>query len=235
MSDFESGFVDCVYESDEGTTSPEEPSTEAKEAIEEPEEPSVSLAKVDAEAKEVNSEPEEPISDAKEAGLGREEPSDEPDFIKASLAATDSDLIPSTLGFDEETPNLDLKKKEINTVNLGHTTDAPAVSKNPVVRLLISDVGLGIIFSLALLVLSIIYRVNLASSGEIEINMSSSDALMKLLKVYLGAVLAYLGTILAPIGVIANIVSLKVPTKLMKILNYGLLAFAFLLLFCLVI
>lgn len=218
MSDFEDGFVDCAYEPD---TSPEEPSTEAKEVYREPEEPSVSLAKADEEAKEVIKEPEEP--------------SDEPDFIKASLAAADSDLIPSTLGFDEETPNLDLKKKEINTVNLGHTTDAPAVSKNPVVRFLISDVGLGIIFSLALFVLSIIYRVNLASSGEIEINMSSSDAIMKLLKVYLGAVLAYLGTILAPIGVVANIVSLKVPTKLMKILNYGLLAFAFLLLFCLVI
>lgn len=158
-----------------------------------------------------------------------------PDFIKSSLMADDSDKIASTLGFDEEIPNLDQKKEDVSTVNLGNTANS-STSDNKVIRFAKSDVGLGIIASVVLLVLSIIYRVKIANIGEVVINVGESTAMLKLCMVYLGSVLSTLGMfLLAPAGIIGNLVSIKVPTKLMKLLNYGLIVFAFLLLVCIFI
>lgn len=157
------------------------------------------------------------------------------DFIKSSLMAEDSDKIASTLGFDEEIPNLDQKKEDISSVNLGNTTSSNT-SDNKAIKFVKSDVGLGIIASVVLLVLAIIYRVKIANTDEVVINVGEPTAMLKLCMVYLGSVLSTLGMfLLAPAGIIGNLVSIKVPTKLMKLLNYGLIVFAFLLLVCIFI
>ena len=138
-------------------------------------------------------------------------------------SSSDVEAMPSTLGLDKETPDLDSKNNS--------ELESTGQSGNSIVRFLCSDCFMGIVASLSFLILGIIYRCTFT---EPVVEVGSEGALMILFMTVMGSCLSVISMFLSPISMIFNLIAIKLPTKLIKILNYGIIVLAFLLLACLV-